>query len=109
LVMYKIQIIIFILFGLAVFFGFKEVGKIRQRNKILQEALLSFKASTKMEERQQIAEYLKRGFEANKSIFDFSFSSADDGVLCGNVSREAKKEVYDKGVWNDLKTTLRCQ
>ena len=105
--MYRIQLIVFILFGLAIFFGFKEVGKIRQRNKILQEALFSFRNSAKAEERQQIAEYLKKGFKENKSIFDFSLTRASDGGLCGKLTEEAKKDSYGDA-WNELKIVLGC-
>lgn len=101
--MYKLQIIIFTILILAIVFGLTEAGKIRARNKAIEEALLSFNQVESLREKQQVADNLKLVFDNNKTIFDFSFSKADDGLLCRKI-----QDLPQSASWNELKTALGC-
>lgn len=101
--MYKLQMIIFILLILAIVFGLNEAGKIRARNKAIEEALFSFNQAKSTQERQQIADNLKLVFDDNKTIFDFSFSKADDGLLCRKF-----QDLPQGASWSELKSALGC-
>jgi len=95
--MYKLHILIFLLLILVILFGLGEMSKLRNRNKAIEEALLSLAKPVSEEQKQQVAENLKKVFRENKLFLELSSSRADDGVLCKKTEQ-----------WKELKVLLKC-